>query len=145
MDTNFTPIQLTDEYRIGVDSIDQEHGHLINIYNELVKAAGSAGEAEIAAATLKKLFEYADYHFASEERVMASVSYPEMEGHHRQHESFIRALDDLAHAQTGSESEILGKLLTFVKNWIRGHILLTDKRLGEFVHSQYQGPRPSAG
>ncbi|MEI6559604.1 MAG: bacteriohemerythrin [Rhodospirillaceae bacterium] len=145
MDKSFTPIDLTDEYRIGIDSVDQEHRYLIGIYNDLVARIRGDGAEDLIDGVIKKLFDYADYHFASEERVMVSTGFPGLEPHRRQHESFVRALNDLVAGQAGDGTQTLHKVMLFVGSWIRGHILVTDKQLGEYVHSQHEALRPSAG
>ncbi|MEI7609726.1 MAG: hypothetical protein WCJ64_20285, partial [Rhodospirillaceae bacterium] len=62
-----------------------------------------------------------------------------------QHESFVRSLNDLVTDRSGDKVADLRRVAFFVGTWIRGHILVTDKQLGEFVASRYQSPRPSAG
>ena len=145
MDDIFTPITLSDAYKIGIDSVDHEHRFLIGIYNDLVGKIDKGNPDDLIETVIKKLFDYADYHFASEERVMISTGYPGLELHRRQHESFVHALNDLVTERTGDKSADLRRVMIFVGTWIRGHILITDKQLGEFVAARHQSPRPSAG
>ena len=44
-----------------------------------------------------------------------------------------------------SPSDVARGKAIFVGTWIRGHILVTDKQLGEFVQAKRQELRPSAG
>ena len=145
MDDIFTPIDLSEAYKIGIDSVDQEHRFLIGIYNDLVGKIDKGNPDDLIESVIKKLFDYADYHFASEERVMISTDFPGLEPHRRQHESFVRSLNDLVTDRTGDKAADLSRVVAFVGSWIRGHILVTDKQLGEFVLTRYQAPRPSAG
>ena len=59
MDNIFTPIELSDAYRIGIDSVDQEHRFLIGIYNDLVAKIGGGGTGVLIDNVAKKLFDYA--------------------------------------------------------------------------------------
>ena len=145
MDDIFKPIDLNEAYKIGIDSVDQEHCFLIGIYNDLVGKINDKGTAALIDSVIKKLFDYADYHFASEERVMISTDFPGIDPHRRQHESFVRSLNDIVTEQTGDKAADLRRVVAFVGSWIRGHILVTDKQLGEFVIARHQIPRPSAG
>ena len=145
MDEIFTPINLNDTYVIGIDSVDQEHRFLIGIYNDLLAKIASGHAEDLIDEIVKKLFDYADYHFASEERVMVTADFPGLDAHRRQHESFVRSLNDLVTDRSGDKGADLRRVAIFVGTWIRGHILVTDKQLGEFVASRYQSPRPSAG
>ena len=145
MNETFAPIDLSDAYKVGIDSVDQEHRFLIGIYNDLVTKIGSGMSTDTLDGIVKKLFDYADYHFASEERVMLSTDYPGIELHRRQHESFVRTLNDLVTDRSDDRGADLNRLVAFVGTWIRGHILVTDKQLGEYVLSRFEPPRPSAG
>ena len=145
MTETLAPIELNDAYRVGIDSVDQEHQFLIGIYNDLVAKIDRGIAADTLDGVAKKLFDYADYHFASEERVMLSTDFPSIELHRRQHESFVRTLNDLVTERSENRGDDLRRLLVFVGTWIRGHILVTDKQLGEYVLARFAPPRPSAG
>ncbi len=140
MNDIFTPIDLSDAYKIGIDSVDQEHRFLIGIYNDLVGKIDSGNACDLIDSVVKKLFDYADYHFASEERVMLSTGFPGIDPHRRQHESFVQTLNDLVAERGADKAADLNRLVAFVGSWIRGHILVTDKQLGEFVHARRQSP-----
>ncbi|MEI7610451.1 MAG: hemerythrin domain-containing protein, partial [Rhodospirillaceae bacterium] len=101
MDEIFTPINLNDAYMIGIDSVDQEHRFLIGIYNDLLAKIASGHSEDLIDEIVKKLFDYADYHFASEERVMATADFPGLGAHRHQHESFVRSLNDLVTDRSG--------------------------------------------
>jgi hemerythrin len=134
MDEIFSPIELSDEYKVGIAAIDREHELLIGLYNGLVKAVKSGNARDMWDDAFQRLVEYADQHFANEERLMTARQFPGYENHKRQHDNFVRNLHELATERTGQDEEqALKLLLVFVGQWIRGHILVTDKELGEFV------------
>ena len=133
MDDALSPIVFSDSYRIGIDSVDDEHGFLIGLYNDLVaKIEGGDAAAALDSAVIA-LFGYADYHFGNEEKVMAALGFPEAESHRRQHEGFIRALKEFDGDRHGGDVVALRALAWFVGRWIRGHILVSDKEIGEFA------------
>ena len=139
-------IDLNDTFKIGVDSIDQEHAFLVGLYNDLARRIESDDTpGALMETAVQKLFGYADYHFASEERVMRLTGFPELDHHRRQHESFIRSLNDLVADRGAGDRAALRAIAAFVGQWIRGHILVTDKLFGEYVVASAPAVRPSAG
>jgi hemerythrin len=134
MDEVFSPIELSEEYKVGIAAIDREHEFLIGLYNGLVAAVKSGNARDMWDDAFQKLVEYADQHFTNEEQLMASRHFPGYDNHKRQHMNFVGSLNQLATERAGQDEEhALILLLIFVGQWIRGHILVTDKELGEFA------------
>jgi len=77
---------------------------------------------------LDELIQYANYHFRDEEKVMETIGFPrvEFERHKRLHEAFTKELGRLM-------NEPLWVVLDFIQNWLLGHILAEDMRIGRFL------------
>ncbi len=134
MDEIFSPIDLTDAYKVGITTIDREHQFLIGLYNGLVSAVRRGNARDMWDDAFQKLVAYADQHFANEERLMIARKYPDYDNHKRQHDNFIQNLNLLATERANrNEEAALELLLAFIGQWIRGHILITDKQLGEYA------------
>ena len=134
MNDILSPIELTPEYLVEVESIDREHQFLIGLYNGLVASVRDSNARDMWDDAFQKLVAYADQHFANEEQLMVERRFPGYDSHKRQHDNFIQNLHHLATDRTSQdEKRALERLLAFVGQWIRGHILVTDKQLGEFV------------
>jgi hemerythrin len=132
MQDEIKKIDLNTAFLIGVDVVDKQHRFLIDLYNDLVdKLQGAGGRPEIDE-VLKMLFDYTQYHFSAEEELMQAAQYPRYEAHRRQHETFIRALTDLGSCDHLSQESLAG-LARFLGQWIQGHILITDKEMGEHI------------
>ncbi len=134
MDEIFSPIEMNDEYRVGIEAIDREHLYLIALYNGLVDAVREGNARDMWDDAIQKLVAYADYHFANEERLMTARQFPGYDKHRRQHDNFVQNISRLVAERANCDEEnALKLLLVFVGQWIRGHILITDKELGEFI------------
>jgi hemerythrin len=136
---------VTDQYLVGIESVDQEHRFLIDLYNDLVFKIETKNTVQLLEVALEKLFGYADYHFTSEERVMQKVDYPDFERHHGQHEGFIQTLTDMFAQRREDDNAALKDVAAFVSKWILSHILVSDKALGAFVAAQHSAAEAPQG
>src|SRR5512137_2961281 len=100
----------TPSLAIGVPEVDDQHRTLF----ERAGRFAAAVHGHERNARLEELFEFlAEYaleHFASEERLMRSVDYPDLEVHAAEHRSFKQRLGSLA-PQWDSEGESTAMLL----------------------------------
>lgn len=136
-----SPIKWDDAMLTGVDEIDQQHRFLVDT---LIEA-----DAKLVAASGDKLFEqitrdllaYAIYHFDTEERLMRQFDYGGAEAeaaksHLAQHRRFSEQVVAMRAAARAGDEGARDALLTFLKNWLTGHILNTDQQLGRFLRSR---------
>ncbi|MEI8394955.1 MAG: hemerythrin family protein [Rhodospirillaceae bacterium] len=135
-------IVLDSSFTIGIESIDQEHGYLIAIYNNLVSGIESAQGFAVLDQTTEKLFSYADYHFVSEEMVMTAAGYPGLAQHRKQHASFIATLEEQLADRSQGHATLRIKLAKFVGRWIQEHILASDRAFGAWFRTAQLGASP---
>lgn len=83
-------------------------------------------------AALNDLFEYTEYHFACEERLMKASKYPahQLEEHLAMHRKFISKMKEEKEAFFTKNTKIVGdSLLEYIKTWIIEHIKKKDKEV----------------
>lgn len=124
-------IKWKEEYRIGVDQIDEQHKKLFEIANrayKLLKNDFYYDKYDHIVEILTELKDYAIYHFQSEEEYMKSIAYRKFLSHKVEHDDFIEKINgvDLSVVDERQDENIL-ELLNFIVNWIDGHILGRDK------------------
>lgn len=124
-------IKWKEEYRLGVDLIDQQHIRLLEIANsayELLQDDLIRDKYDSIVAIINELKEYTVYHFKCEEEYMASISYKRLLSQKVDHNDFIEKMDtiDLNKIDNGQNEYLIG-ILDFVVNWIDYHILKKDK------------------
>lgn len=118
---------------IGIKEIDQHHKHLIDFLNATYDASRNGVPAENMSYLIEELLEYADEHFASEERLMEEAGYPGLAQHKEEHEIFTVRAKEL-HARNDVLAAV--EIITFLSNWVSHHILNTDARFGRFLDEQ---------
>jgi len=121
-----------ESYCIGHPGIDDDHRRLVGMINRFTTAVND-GQAEIAVRPLlDALKDYACYHFQREEQLMLGYDYPDYARHKRMHDKFERQIHDVAaHLDVGTDMGAF--LLSFLSQWLTGHILTTDRALGDFL------------
>ena len=89
---------------------------------------------------LNYLGNYVNTHFAHEEAFHQKVKYPYSKEHKAMHEGFKRkVLNAINQNETRDNREIgvsntdLIRLNLFIKEWLMHHILIEDRKLGEFI------------
>ncbi|MFC1744794.1 bacteriohemerythrin [Candidatus Riflebacteria bacterium] len=120
------------EYSVKNGEIDHQHKKLFEIMEQLHAAAMKGESNTMLEETLQKLAEYTGYHFSAEEKMMQESSYELYENHKWEHESFVKKVLDFT-VEFKDRKMNTFKILDFLSKWLKNHILLTDKKFGEFL------------
>jgi hemerythrin len=117
----------SEQYSVGVAEIDAQHKHLVSLINglhEVMKRGAQQSEIE---ALLEDLLAYTDFHFTTEERLMARANYPDLTAHEAKHASMRQEVQRLLSAARTSGASVSITLMAFLKAWLSRHIEGTDK------------------
>jgi hemerythrin len=123
-----------DEFLVNFDIIDNQHKGLVNMINELVQGCkGGVVAADVAfLKTIRKAVEYAHTHFATEEKYMRQVDYPDFAVHKQEHESFVAEVIKQVKAFEENRNDP-GALIGFLKDWLLNHIAVSDKKYAPYL------------
>ncbi len=69
-----------DNLSVGVDDVDADHKHLIDLLNELHYLVFAGGDRTSVGKVLEKLVRYTEYHFDREEKLMRVARLPRIGG-----------------------------------------------------------------
>jgi hemerythrin-like metal-binding protein len=130
-----------DSFETGVGDIDDQHRVLINTLNEANARLRSETRQDAIDQLLKDLLAYALYHFDTEESLMKTFDYaghdaPMAERHVAQHRQFAATVVDMRERFVATGELDREALLVFLNEWLTGHILGLDRKLGDFVARQ---------
>ena len=129
--------EMKKEYFTGIELIDSEHAQLFDYANQiyaLLKDEFIADKYDNIRDLLEKLMNYAKKHFADEEAYMESIRYKKIFTQKMQHQAFVDELEkyDLEEIDAmENQEEVIGKMLTFVTDWLVEHILHLDTQIGK--------------
>ncbi|MDR2924576.1 MAG: bacteriohemerythrin [Azoarcus sp.] len=123
----------SDEFVLGIASIDEQHRWLVDTTNRLHdEFASDSLRHEELRETLEKLVDYTVNHFIVEEDLFNRYGYPEEEAHRRRHDEFSRhVLELLLKFEKGER--VSGDVLEFLQTWLLKHILKEDKAYVPFL------------
>ncbi|WMC92112.1 bacteriohemerythrin [Kineothrix sp. MB12-C1] len=127
--------EMKDEYLTGIQQIDEEHKVLFEIAEEIYQLCVNdfvPDKYDHITELIRRLRDYAAFHFKSEEDYMESIQYKKMFTQKVQHDSFIRKLDSMdLDIVDANQTETIESLLKFITDWLIEHILETDKQIAE--------------
>ncbi|HCX64887.1 MAG TPA: bacteriohemerythrin [Eubacteriaceae bacterium] len=128
-------IQWTEEYRVGVDFIDEQHQKLFEIARrafDLMKDEFALDKYDKIVEIIEELKDYTKFHFEAEEAYMEEIGYPKIFSHKVKHEELIKELNGIDFEQVDmNQDEYIVSLLELVVNWIDKHIKQVDQRIPE--------------
>jgi len=133
---------------VGVPELDDDHKSLIRIINQVAENADDAARLAVVRQCLMGLMRYAETHFAREEQVMTTCSFPGLEMHRGEHEDFvgrIRQITDRFENKPEDLAKLVNEeLLEFLKTWLNHHILIEDMAYRPFAEKMLPEARQAA-
>ena len=85
--------------------------------------------------TVRGLKDYTTCHFATEERHMSRLKFPALASHQAEHQLFVKTVDDYQRKLDDGKFVVTVEITNFIKDWIKNHILGTDKKYSGFLVS----------
>ncbi|MDD2480985.1 MAG: bacteriohemerythrin [Lutispora sp.] len=129
-----------DAYSVNIAEINKQHKELFRIGGQiadLVNANDDQDHFDEIMVILQRLEEYTIYHFEYEEKLMEQYGYVETDSHKIEHLFLIKKLKKFENKDIDTEQkEAVVELVTFISDWIAGHILKTDMKYKEFFNSR---------
>lgn len=119
---------------VGVKEIDDQHKKLIDLINQLNDAMLAGKSRDSMGKILGELAAYTQYHFSTEERLMGQYKYEESVDHKEQHKKLIQSVSDFKKQFDSGQTMISVELMNFLRDWLSGHILKTDKKFGSALN-----------
>ncbi len=124
-------ISWDDELSVGIQEIDEQHKVLVNLINRLFNEALVKHNVAVANEILTELIQYTIIHFSVEESLFRIFDYPGYEKHKAQHEELKKQVVTLKNRIEEGE-EITIELISFLRSWLKKHILHEDKKYSHF-------------
>ena len=129
------PLEWNDDLLTGDREIDAHHRTFFRKALRLSVACQLGRGPEFVHETFVFLREYAEFHFAAEEKRMRAIAYPHVETHIEAHRTFLARLGELA-LKLKSEQDldrVAKSASEMAVSWFNKHINLVDRPLVEYL------------
>jgi hemerythrin len=125
----------SDEYSIGIVSIDNQHKHILSEITNILEMSDSDRTRQVLKGAVENLEQIVNVHNKYEERLMRQYNYPELQSHAREHKVFTNNISVLKNALLtyGFNEKLLEMILAQVTAWHDEHLLKCDRELGQFL------------
>ncbi len=128
----------SEKLEIGDPMVDSEHRYLVQLINNLHQQYEVGRLSGSLAKVFTHLAKYVNGHFKNEEALMASIGYPELEEHKKQHRQLVEQAIELSEKYIDGEDSVTEETIAFLKDWAVNHITGSDMKIRAFL----KGARP---
>ncbi len=129
----------THDLELGVPEIDRQHMRLVGLLNALEAGVRDGYSRRILGSILSDLARYTVCHFTFEERLMETYRLPFAEEHKEEHRRLTAEVLNFKLRFDIGNADVSDELLLFLRDWLTGHILGTDRRLVETLLERLDG------
>ena len=130
-------IAWNETFILGVPEMDEQHRELLDLINSLHRVMmgddDSRRLADAKAQTIDSLLEYCRRHFESEEEIMRSIGFPDLDDHRKEHQAFVARVVGYREELMTAYAVHASRLIKIMADWVYGHILTSDKKYAEFA------------
>ncbi|MDD3288172.1 MAG: bacteriohemerythrin [Alphaproteobacteria bacterium] len=127
-------LKWSNNYSIGIPSIDAQHMKIIDMLNILHVGIMSKRSKAALEIVIRDLIAYAETHFKYEEDIFEKIKYPERSLHISEHEALRKRVSEFQKKfEEGNDGTIALQLLNFLREWLIRHIQKEDKEYSSFL------------
>lgn len=116
---------------LGDAKLDRQHQELIGLVNRLYSERLEGAPRARLRKSLDALSGALLAHFGTEERMMARQRYAGFAAHKREHDGFAARIAAVRREFEAGRASIEEPLLRDLANWLRDHLIVADKPMGE--------------
>lgn len=120
------------ELEIGNEMIDTQHRMLVLLLRKLDIAIKSSLEHKIIMGILLEIRRFTEFHFLSEENLMAELRYPQLLDHEKIHSELLSQLNVFI-AKVNRKQELAEDVLPMIHAWVASHVAHEDLKLAKFL------------
>ena len=127
--------EMKDEFKTGIDFIDEQHARLFEIANEaytLLKNDFTIDKYDKVIDLVDELKDYTVFHFNAEEEYMDSINYKRRFTQKIEHDAFIKKINEVDYKTIDSDPDkYILELLELLNQCLTGHILHNYKLISK--------------
>lgn len=121
---------------VNIKEIDGQHKRLVDLINTLHDAMKVGKGPDVMNKIFAELLDYTVYHFGTEEKLFQEYGYPEYSKHKKEHDDLTKQAVELKNKFEANKLAITMDTMDFLQNWLKNHIIGTDKMYTSFLNSK---------
>lgn len=127
------------ELEIGNELIDSQHRMLVMLLRKLDMAFKNQMEHKVIMGVLLEIKLFTEFHFLSEENLMAELGYPELREHEKIHSELLSQVNVYI-AKINRKQAFPDDVLATLHSWFANHVVNEDLKLAEYVRNSTMRP-----
>jgi hemerythrin-like metal-binding protein len=120
-------LQWTQDLSVNNHQIDSEHQRWIEILNNFYDGLQSGKPKEKLEELVSAMIDYTKYHFASEEKHMKAMGYPDVDKHIDLHQQYVNQIEGYLEKFKSKKLILSLEVTNFLKSWLIEHIKGADQ------------------
>ena len=120
------PFQWKDEYKVGVNAIDEHREKFFEIINKLKKSITDKDCQINVADIFFSLVHYAEHYLIQEEIYFKEYGYSGFSQHQESHNNFIDRIIKFKEDYRKGKKDVCEEMYFYLENWLVNHILHYD-------------------
>ena len=120
-------LSLRENFRTGIDPIDEQHREMIECYNDLEHAVATAAPQTERVAALDSLVIATRRHFRFEENLLEANGYPDLGRHRSEHADLLAQIEDWATRLRAGELNLTRDTMRLIREWLVDHMVGSDQ------------------
>ncbi len=124
-----------DEFLLGLPAIDLQHKRIFDCFATIARDGLTKHDSWLVDSSFVQLDNILRQHFALEESMMRSLSYPEIDRHIEEHRQYHAELHALAQKSLETEGGVSHQMIKIFQRWLHKHIMLSDRHYSDFFSS----------
>jgi len=134
-------IKWTDQFKLGIEEMDDQHFELITRINRLIIAHDNDENRDSIESLLTFLKSYVVEHFGAEEHLQRQYHYAGYDEHRKEHFEFVKLVAEFEHAfkktadcsVNGDCKDLLYEINNKLVDWLSNHIDQSDRLVAEHI------------
>jgi hemerythrin len=118
---------------VGVQSMDDQHGILMDALNELRMALLKGMDCRAVRGMLSRVTELMEMHVESEERLLAMHGFPGLAAHRAEHQRLLGRLAQFDVRFEQRQSDAVYELVEYLRKWFTTHTGVAGLKYGPWL------------
>ena len=120
-------LEWDDSFSVKVGELDKQHHELVNMLNSLNDAMKTGKSRDNMGGILDDMVDYANVHFAREEKYFDEFNYLKSFSHKKEHAKFVKKVLEFKDGFDNGHMMLSLDVMTFLKEWLVTHIKGSDQ------------------